>query len=255
LTAWVWGGGANRKLSAVCGGELPSLACVKKLRFACIVLLGFNEDFSNEKGRGYGMCGVFEQHGLAMHQWAALLREWPANQVSRINIRPTDMAATIDAQGYTLRKWSLIPRWSKDPKLKFATFNARAESLTEKPSFRDAWRRSQRCIIPASAYFEWPVVDGKKQCHRLARQDGSAILFGGLWETWQQGELDLDTFTIITTAAASDIAWVHSRTPLLIDPEYIEQWLQGSAEEAGQLLGARGTSALLANVVTSPKEC
>ncbi|MEX1669637.1 SOS response-associated peptidase [Zhongshania guokunii] len=200
------------------------------------------------------MCGAFEQHGVAMHEWAALLSEWPANDASRINIRPTDMAGTLDATGYALRRWSLIPHWSKYPKLKFATFNARAESLTEKPSFRDAWHQSQRCIIPVSAYFEWPVVDGNKQCHRLARQDGGAILLGGLWENWTQGELALNTFTIITTAAASDVAWVHSRTPLLIDPAYIDQWLRGSPEEAGKLLRSREKSSLLATGVASPKD-
>lgn len=200
------------------------------------------------------MCGAFEQHGIAMHQWAALLADWPANDVNRKNLRPTDMAATLDAEGYMLRKWSLIPRWSKDPKLKFATFNARSETLAEKPTFRDAWRRSQRCVVPASAYFEWPVLDGKKQCHRISRQDGDAILLGGLWETWQQGELKLDTFTIITTAAARDIDWVHSRTPLLIAPDQIDHWLNCSPEKAGQMLGPRGESGLYASAVASPKE-
>ena len=200
------------------------------------------------------MCGAFEQHRMAMHQWAALLAEWPASDISRKNIRPTDLAATIDVEGYTLRQWSLIPRWSKDPKLKFATFNARSESLAEKPTFRDAWRRSQRCVIPASAYFEWPVFNGKKQCHRIARQDGEAILFGGLWETWRQGELALDTFTIITTAAARDIEWLHPRTPLLIAPHQIDQWLSCSPEEAGQMLLPRDKSGLVAGAVASPKE-
>ncbi len=201
------------------------------------------------------MCGAFEQHGIAMHKWAAILADWPANDIDRKNIRPTDLAATLDAQGHALRKWSLLPRWSKEPKLKFATFNARAETLTEKPTFRDAWRRSQRCIIPASAYFEWPVLDGKKQCHRLARDDGEGILFGGLWETWQQAEIQLDTFTIITTAAAADIAWVHPRTPLLIDVEHIDQWLTASPEEAGHLLRPRHNTGLQACAVLSPKEC
>ncbi|MBB5188880.1 putative SOS response-associated peptidase YedK [Zhongshania antarctica] len=201
------------------------------------------------------MCGAFEQHGIAMHQWAALLADWPANDISRINIRPTDMAATLDARGYALRRWSLIPRWSNDPKLKFATFNARAETIAEKPTFRDAWRQSQRCIIPASAYFEWPVIEGDKQCHRLSREDGDAILFGGLWETWQQAELKLETFTIITTAAATDIDWVHARTPLLIDAEHIDQWLTGSPEAAGKMLRPRVKSALHVSAVPSAKDC
>ncbi len=202
---------------------------------------------------GQGMCGAFEQHGIAMHRWMAVLADRSNHKLNGINIRPTNMAATFDAEGYSLRKWSLIPRWSKDPKLKFATFNARAETLTEKPSFRDAWRRSQRCVIPASAYFEWPILDGKKQCHRIARQD-DAILFGGLWETWRQADVTLNTFTIITTAAASDIAWLHSRTPLLLDPEQVDQWLSSSPEEASQMLRPRNASGLAASIVASPKD-
>ena len=199
------------------------------------------------------MCGAFEQHGIAMHRWAAMLGDWPSHDQDRKNIRPSNMASTFDAEGYSLRNWSLIPRWSKDPKLKFATFNARAETLTEKPSFRDAWRRSQRCVIPASAYFEWPILDGKKQCHRIARQDDT-ILFGGLWETWRQADVTLNTFTIITTAAASDIAWLHSRTPLLLDPEQVDQWLSSSPEEAEQMLQPRNVSGLAASIVASPTD-
>lgn len=200
------------------------------------------------------MCGAFEQHGMAMQRWTEILAQWHGGDVDRKNIRPTDMAATIDSGGCRLRKWSLLPRWAKAPKLSFATFNARAETIAEKPTFRDAWRQSQRCIIPASAYFEWPVFDGKKQCHRLSREDGDAILFGGLWETWQRAELTLETFTIMTTAAATDIDWIHARIPLLIDAEHIDQWLTGSPDEAGYLLRPRHKTGLLARVVLSPKE-
>jgi putative SOS response-associated peptidase YedK len=199
------------------------------------------------------MCGAFEQHLDAMHRWSDLLSDWPNDLIDHKNIRPTDDVLTLDAEGFSLRKWSLIPRWSKDSKLKYATFNARGETVVEKPAFRDAWKRSQRCIIPASAYFEWPVIDGKKQCHRLSHSDGDAIVFGGLWETWQHGAEQRNTFTIITTSAANDIDWVHPRTPLIIDNEHIDHWLTCSPEEAAGLVTPRNDSGLYVAPVSSPK--
>jgi putative SOS response-associated peptidase YedK len=199
------------------------------------------------------MCGAFEQDRDAMHRWNDLLADWPSDLIDHKNIRPTDEVLTLDAEGFSLRKWSLIPRWSKDSKLKYATFNARGETVAEKPAFRDAWKRSQRCIVPASAYFEWPIIDGKKQCHRLSRSDGDAILFGGLWETWQHGEDQRNTFTIITTSAANDIDWVHPRTPLIIDNEHIDHWLTCSPDEAVGLVIPRNDSGLCVTPVSSPK--
>ncbi len=181
------------------------------------------------------MCGAFEQHTKAMLGWVDLLGDWPCD-VSRINIRPTMMAGTLDAEGYRERKWSLIPAWAKEPKLSFSTFNARAETLSEKPAFRQAWRRSQRCIVAASAYFEWPTLDGKKQCHRLFKADGSPWLMAGLWEFWHQGSEHCDSFTVITATPAPEIEWAHHRMPLMIDRQDMDCWLTGSPEEAARLL-------------------
>lgn len=174
------------------------------------------------------MCGAFEQHNQAMHDWADLLKDWPSDAELRINIRPTMIAGTIDAEGYQERSWSLIPRWAKTPKLKFSTFNARAESVTEKATYRDPWKRSQRCIVPASAYFEWPVVEGRKQCHRLSVTGDYPWLMAGLWEEWSHGDDARNTFTIITTTPVVQIAWVHTRMPLMIQAEDVECWLTGS---------------------------
>lgn len=198
------------------------------------------------------MCGAFEQHNAAMHRWAEILADWPSEEKLRLNLRPTMLAGTVDSEGYRERSWSLIPQWAKEPKLKYSTFNARAEGLKEKPTFRDAWKRSQRCIVPASAYFEWPVVDGKKVCHRISMPEEEPLLLGGLWETWSQGENVRETFTIITTAAGGDIEWVHHRTPLLITQGDIDCWLNGEPEEAKILLEPRSKTGLLASPISSP---
>ncbi len=198
------------------------------------------------------MCGAFEQHNKAMHEWAAILHDWPDDAASRLNIRPSLTAGTIDAEGYRERSWSLLPRWAKEPKLKFSTFNARAEGIENKPAFRDAWKRSQRCVVPASRYFEWPTIDGKKQCHAIAPQTDRALLLGGLWEIWEAEGERKETFTIITTAASPDIAWIHHRSPLILFPGELNCWLSGSPEDAAKLLQPKAESGLGAQAIDSP---
>jgi putative SOS response-associated peptidase YedK len=198
------------------------------------------------------MCGAFEQHLSAMQDWGNLLQDWPSSQEALFNIRPTTQACTLDAEGFKLRRWSLLPKWAKDPKLKYSTFNARSETLTEKPTFRDAWRRSQRCIVPASAYFEWPVVGGQKQCHRVYSEDTKPLLFGGLWETWRHDDTTIESFTVITTPAIPEIEWVHHRTPLLISEAMADSWLTGSVEDAAELLKNNKNIYLTARAIASP---
>ena len=185
------------------------------------------------------MCGAFEQHNKAMHLWAAILGDWPSDAERRRNIRPTMIAGTVDAEGYRERSWSLIPAWAKEPKLKFSTFNARAETITEKATYRQPWKRSQRCVVPASAYFEWPVVEGKKQPHKLCRADGEPWLMAGLWECWARGDEQRSSFTVITTTPVQQIEWVHHRMPLMIGIADLDCWLTGSPEDAQSLLGIK----------------
>ncbi len=184
------------------------------------------------------MCTQFEQTMLENHEdyLERFVKGGPEVYVSRENIRPTTPALTIDAEGYRDRSWSLIPAWSKEPKLKFATFNARAETITEKPAFRTAWKRSQRCVVPATAYGEWPVVDGKKQRHRLLLKGDVPLMFGGLWERWQQGKDVRNSFTIVTVQPVTQIAWVHHRMPLMLKAENVERWLHAAPEECEELL-------------------
>lgn len=184
------------------------------------------------------MCTQFEQTMLEQHEdyLTRFVKGGPELYLNRDNIRPTTLALTIDAEGYRDRSWSLIPSWAKEAKLKFATFNARAETLAEKPAFRTAWRRSQRCLVPATAYGEWPVIDGSKQRHRITLADQKPMLFGGLWEQWRQGEDVRNSFTVITVPPVAQIAWVHHRMPLMLDEADVDRWLHGAPEECQTLL-------------------
>ena len=116
-------------------------------------------------------------------------------------------------------RWGLLPPWQKDTKLAFATINARLESVAEKPAFRGAWKQ-RRALVPASGYYEWPVIDGKKRPHWIHLADAPVMLFGGVWESRSDGAGGaLLTYSIVTRAADPVIRSVHDRMPLILPPE------------------------------------
>ena len=183
------------------------------------------------------MCGRYEQHIPAVHGWAKILDAWPRDRAAQYNVKPTQTSGTIDAEGFRPRSWWLIPPWSKEPRIKYPTFNARAETLASKPAFRHAWKQSQRCIVPASCYFEWTGQKGSKQCHAIERTDGRPHLLAGLWEHWEGGDQIVDSFTIVTVPAASGVDWLHPRMPRPLQSESeADLWLHGAPEEAAELL-------------------
>ena len=125
-------------------------------------------------------------------------------------------------------RWGLIPPWAKDDTIGDKLTNARADTITEKPSYRRPFER-QRCLIPADGFYEWQVTPTGKQPFRFTRKDGGFFCMAGLWEKWhrphREGELGLDdtgpsidqtveTFTIITTEPNPMVAAVHNRMPV-----------------------------------------
>jgi putative SOS response-associated peptidase YedK len=147
----------------------------------------------------------------------------------RYNISPTDDILVIrdrdqDRVGSMMR-WGLIPHWVKDTKKLPLLFNARAESLAIKPMFRHAFRR-QRCLIPASGFYEWKLLpDGKsKQPYYICAKD-SPLSFAGLWETATVDEVTLDSCTIITTESNTLMRPIHDRMPVILPPEVWDAWL------------------------------
>ncbi|MGD0941583.1 MAG: SOS response-associated peptidase [Terracidiphilus sp.] len=101
----------------------------------------------------------------------------------------------------TIMRWGLIPFWSKDSKIAYSTINAKAETITTSPVFREAVKR-RRCLVPADCFIEWKKIDAKtKQPHAIALQDDSLFAFAGVWESWRDKATEqvMDTYTIITT--------------------------------------------------------
>lgn len=134
-------------------------------------------------------------------------------------------------------RWGLVLHWSKDAKGGARLINARAETVAEKPSFRDAFRR-HRCIVPADGFYEWHAVGprGVKQPYAIGAVDGSPLAFAGLWSSWRSPDGEqLRTFTIVTTAANDRLRPLHDRMPVMLARSLWPAWL-GEVESAASEL-------------------
>jgi putative SOS response-associated peptidase YedK len=153
------------------------------------------------------------------------------------NVGPqqTLFALTVDGAGdRTLGRyrWGLLPSWAKDPTLANRLFNARAETVTEKPSFRSAFAK-RPCVIPVDGFYEWDHREGRqRQPHYFTRRDGTPLLLAGLHETWIDRD-DPDapprhTCTVITTTPNNDIDGIHDRMPVIVSTHSAATWLDTS---------------------------
>ncbi|MBL4667630.1 MAG: SOS response-associated peptidase [Sneathiella sp.] len=152
------------------------------------------------------------------------------------NIAPTNPVFALrlpsnsnDQMQYFTPQWGLIPSWSKEKSGSSKLINARSETVSEKPSFRTAFKK-QRCLIPANGFFEWQKTeDGSKQPYFIQANDQSVFSFAGLWETWtdQNGE-QIESCTILTQTADEIFATLHNRMPVTINPDHHMTWLAGS---------------------------
>ena len=129
---------------------------------------------------------------------------------------------------FALVRWGFVPSWVKEIKPGKPLINARAETVADKPSFRNAMKR-RRCLIPADGFYEWQGdIPGRKQPYFVHRPDGGPFAFAGLWEHWQGSDgSELETGVIITTDANRTVAAVHNRMPVVIEPEHFDTWLTG----------------------------
>lgn len=189
------------------------------------------------------MCGRYA-YILPPEAMVALFRT--LNEVlypPRYNIAPTQPIIAIwEQQGRRtaqLVRWGLVPAWVKDPKTFPLVINARAETMGEKPAFRGALK-NERCIIPASGYFEWMTgKDGRKRPYYITLADGRPMALAGLYSTWSgpEGE-EVDTAAIVTVASSVDLASIHDRMPaILASTEAVDTWLNtrdAGAHEARQ---------------------
>lgn len=154
----------------------------------------------------------------------------------RHNVAPTQPVPVVILENgvrqFKLMRWGFLPSWVKDPRKFALVINARAETILEKPSFRNAVRR-RRCLLPADGYYEWQASSTRKRPFYIRRRDGRPIGFAGVAETWAgpNGE-EVDTVAIVTAAAPAEMALLHDRVPVTIEPRDFDLWLDGDAVNA-----------------------
>ena len=170
--------------------------------------------------------------------------------VPRFNIAPgAEIIAVVDREGARaaeLLRWGLIPSWAKDPEIGNRMANARADTVYEKPAFRNAIR-SRRCLILADVFYEWQAVPGqsRKRPHAVRMADGEPFALGGIWESWNprhEGAIAppaestgdppdspraeaIVSCAILTTDANALMSRIHHRMPVLIPPDQYAAWL------------------------------
>jgi len=155
------------------------------------------------------------------------------------NITPSQLIPAIIHHGgknlLVCFRWGLIPSWSKDPSMSEKMFNARAETVDQKPSFRDAFKK-RRCLIIADGFYEWKKEGNKKMPLYYYLKSGRPFGFAGLYETWlAPDKKEINTSTIITTAANELIAPVHDRMPVILSGDQEKAWLESNAADVADL--------------------
>ena len=154
----------------------------------------------------------------------------------RYNIAPTQYVAAVrnsedDGKELVELRWGLVPFWAKDPSIGNRMINARAETVTEKPSFRNAYRQ-RRCLVLADGFYEWHREGEVKVPYFISLASGEPFAFAGLWENWKSRESEetLQTTTIVTTAADDYLSRIHHRMPVVLEPDRADRWLGGDME-------------------------
>ncbi|CAG1023373.1 SOS response-associated protein YedK [Methylococcales bacterium] len=147
----------------------------------------------------------------------------------RYNIAPSQDIPVIRAPAgvreCVLTRWGLVPAWSKEPRTEYSTINARAETVSTKPAFRDAFRR-RRCLVVADGFFEWARAEGKAKTPYFIRLKAPGpFAFAGLWERWEKDGQTLETSSILVTEANDLMRPLHDRMPVILARDDYGLWL------------------------------
>ena len=182
------------------------------------------------------MCGRFAFYSPA-EAAAALFGASATVEINpRFNIAPTQQVAAVRddenrKRELVMLRWGLVPFWAKDPSIGNRMINARAETVAEKPSYRNAYKH-RRCVVLADGFYEWRKEGGGKTPYFISLASGEPFGLAGLWENWADKETgeSLQTTTLITTDANDFMAPLHHRMPVILEANAAGEWLAGSTE-------------------------
>ena len=163
----------------------------------------------------------------------------PIGLNSRYNITPSQEIAIVrnteDGHELVMAQWGLVPHWSKQPKTKYSTINARIETVAEKPTYRTPFS-SKRCIIPTDGFYEWKLINGHKIPHYIRMRSGGVFAFAGIWDRWQGESETLDSCSIIVMPANEAMKPVHERMPAIIAPAHYDLWLDPRITDKDEIM-------------------
>lgn len=145
------------------------------------------------------------------------------------NIAPTQLSPVLYGKDnkriVDIMQWGLIPQWSTDTSISAKMINARSETIFEKPSFQNLIHQN-RCVIITDGYYEWKNSGSHSQPYYIYHKNNALIFMAGLWTTWQQKDVQIQSYTVITTTPQPEINHIHSRMPLILESENINHWIQ-----------------------------
>ena len=178
----------------------------------------------------------------------------------RYNAAPSQLLPVItksDKKNVQFFKWGLIPFWAKEEKIGYQLINARAETVTEKPSFKYALKE-RRCLVLADGYYELMKTPEGKIPFRITLKDEILFAFAGIWEEWESSnDRVIKSFSIVTVPASSTIRDIHGRMPAILTPEEEQNWIGNieTTEAVGLLNSYQGEllSNRVSKLVNSPK--
>ena len=196
------------------------------------------------------MCGRYALYGpydlgdpRIVEGWVEHIRD-PLAGTQRYNMAPSQSLPVLRLHEGTPRiepmRWGLLPHWAKDTRVGYTTINARIEGVSEKPAFRDAWKRGQRCLVPATGWFEWrELAPKRKQPYFFQSAEGlNPMMFAGLWSRWTNPDdgMPIDSYAILTGAACGVVGEIHDRQPMVLAPDTWAAWLEAAVPAALELL-------------------
>jgi len=203
------------------------------------------------------MCGRFS---LSTAEKQQIMNRFNLEEISiplkpRYNIAPAQNIPIIrNDSPKTLNeaKWGLIPHWAKDEKIGYKMINARAETINEKPSYKQPFQK-HRCLIIADSYYEWNKKGSTKTPYRIMMQDEDLFAFAGIFDIWNEKV----TCSIVTTEPNKLMQEIHIRMPAILKKDKEQEWLSSSAEEALKLLEPYPSKEMkmyqISTLVNSPK--
>ena len=198
--------------------------------------------------------------------------QWDDDWPPRYNIAPTQPIPVIrqhpkePVRELSLVRWGLIPSWAGDSSAAARMINARAETASTKPAFRDALK-SRRCLIPADGFYEWVRTGKTKQPYCFEVNEGELFAFAGLWDRWKDASgKAVETCSILTTVPNAVTSPVHDRMPVILDPDSYELWLDPAMRDVravsdllkpcdARLIRGYPVSTRINNVANDGEEC